>query len=469
MQNVREAAVAGLFYEAEKERLKTQIKELFEDAETRLSKNEIRALILPHAGYQFSGRVAASGINQLNRNAKYKRIFIIGTSHRSAYNGVAVIKDQDFYTPLGVVPVDHSTCNNLVENSPLFNFDNKCHEKEHSIEIELPLLQYHLQKSFQIVPLLIGTKDIDSYFKIAEELKQYFTPENLFIISSDFSHYPCYDDAVKIDKESADAIEKNSVSELVKTIEKHSKENIEGLTTSICGWSALLTLLYITNKIEEIKYHHILYENSGDYPMGDESRVVGYNAIVAVNQEKKEFNLTNREKNQLIEIARDAVEKTFKGELLNNNINNISANLETVTGAFVSLYKKKRLRGCIGQIITKKPLWKTVQESAKSAAFEDPRFDPLQPDELDEICFEISVLTPLQKIYDINRITPGKHGIFIRKGESQGTYLPQVATKMKWNAKEFVENCSKEKAKIGTNGWKDADIYIYEAIVFQER
>ena len=149
--------------------------------------------------------------------------------------------------------------------------------------------------------------------------------------------------------------------------------------------------------------------------------------------------------------------------------NEISDGLKQISGAFISVYYKKELRGCIGRIESKVPLYQTVREMAVSAAFHDTRFKSVTKEEIEDVKIEISVLTPLKKISSIDDIIPGKHGILVRKDGRSGTYLPQVAIKTGWNAQELVEHCAREKAYLNNGEWKTADIYTYEALIFTDK
>ncbi|MCK4881241.1 MAG: AmmeMemoRadiSam system protein A, partial [Bacteroidales bacterium] len=145
----------------------------------------------------------------------------------------------------------------------------------------------------------------------------------------------------------------------------------------------------------------------------------------------------------------------------------LTETLEIRCGAFVSLYVDHHLRGCIGTFSEEEPLYKNVTKMAVSAAIDDSRFTSIHPDELSRLELEISILTPRQRIYDPSEIVIGKHGIYIKHGANRGTLLPQVAVKQDWSIKEFLGNCSKYKAGIGWDGWKAAELYTYEAIIFK--
>jgi len=177
-----------------------------------------------------------------------------------------------------------------------------------------------------------------------------------------------------------------------------------------------------------------------------------------------------KEKKELLAIARNTIETYLKtGKTSEVNPKDITPAMRENCGAFVTLHKDGALRGCIGRFSASEPLYKVVQQMAISAATEDNRFSVVTIDEMKDIDLEISVLTPMQKINSIDEIEMGRHGIYIKKGFYSGTFLPQVATETGWSKEEFLGYCSKNKAGLGWDGWKEADIYIYEALVFSEK
>jgi hypothetical protein len=466
----RQPAVAGQFYPSSKVQLENELKSLFDSTSVILEEQPL-ALIVPHAGYVFSGLVAASAYKQLDRNKKFKHIFLIGSSHTMFFNGASVYTKGSFITPLGKVPVD-PLAEELARKYNVFTDNAEPHLKEHSLEVQLPFLQYWLKNQFSIVPIIIGGESQTTPTLLAEALEPYFTPDNLFIISSDFSHYPSYDDAKKTDDDMAHAIATNSPIEFLKAKKLNESAGIEDLATAMCGWTSGLTLLKITEGKPGISYRTIMYQNSGDSPYGGKDRVVGYWAIAAVQQttQGNEFNLTDNDKRELLKLARKTISDHLRGKPLTPPDESILSNaLKTNAGAFVTLHNHGRLRGCIGNFSTTTPLYRVVMAMAISAATEDYRFESVSLDELDEIDIEISVLTPMKLIKNIDEIELGKHGIYIKKGMRSGTFLPQVAKETKWTLEEFLGHCARDKAGIGWDGWRDAELYTYEAIVFDEK
>lgn len=472
----RPAAVAGQFYPAEPSHLRADLGQLFARARVRES-SDVLAIISPHAGYVFSGQVAASSFNQIDTGRTYDNIFILASSHRFAFEGASIYTRGHYETPLGKVKVNLELANEIVANSPLFINRVDAHLYEHSLEVQLPFLQYKLGAGIRIVPIVLGTQSAETCKKLAGALKPYFNESNLFVISTDFSHYPEYDDAVLVDHLTADAIVSNSPETLLNTIKSNDQREIPGLATSLCGWTSVLTLLYMTEG-EGVTYRQVDYLNSGDSRIyGDKDRVVGYFSIVVEKNEpgrvssdkESRYTLTESEKMTLLRLARNTVvEYVGHRRIPDVDPATLTPALEAPAGAFVTLKKDGQLRGCIGRFDAALPLWEIVQRMAIAASTEDHRFNPVTSEEVDDLHIEISVLTPMQPISSIDEIELGKHGIYIKKGFSSGTFLPQVATETGWSKEEFLGHCARDKARIGWEGWKTAELFVYEAYVFEE-
>jgi len=474
----RPPAVAGSFYSSDPDVLLHDLEFLFSRALPSKVRGEVLAVIAPHAGYPFSGEVAASAYTQIDTKKTYKNIFIIGNSHRYSYEGAAIYASGNFITPLGEITVNRELANNLIKQNKVFMQMDAAHIAEHSLEVQLPFLQYCMEKDFQIVPVLLGTHSESVCKKLAAALEPFLIEDNLFVISADFSHYPDYRNANMVDLNTANAICTNEPSAFLEALKQNEEKNIPNLATSACAWPSILTLMYMTQGNRgQFEYELIRYQNSGDTRIGDKSRVVGYCAITVSRQEytmddpemNNRFVLSDQDKLVLMEIARSTMDSYVRsGKAGEVNRQNYSPSLQTHTGAFVSLHKNGKLRGCIGRFQPEKPLYEVVRDMAISASTQDYRFKPVEPKELDEIELEISVLTPLELISDPSVIELGKHGIYIKKGSNSGTFLPQVATQTGWDLEEFLGHCARDKAHIGWYGWKDAELYVYEALVFKE-
>lgn len=473
----RNPAVAGTFYPAGRENLLVTIEGLFSAAIDNRHLHDIKALIVPHAGYVYSGSVAASGYKQIDRTITYENVFLIGSSHHVSFNGASIYTEGNFITPLGVARVNIELARELVSGYPdVFNNNSEAHIHEHSLEVQIPFLQYLYSEKLQIVPIIIATQNTGTVEKIARALESYFKGNNLFIISTDFSHYPDYENAYTTDSLTAKAIIENSASGFLSVISENAGKKIPNLATSICGWTSALVLLYITEHSSGTSYHEVVYKNSGDMGKGDKHRVVGYHAIavttapVEENIITTEEYLSDHEEKDLLRLARYTITNYLEtGRIADaNGIADIKGRVVDPAGAFVTLIKEGKLRGCIGQFNADRPLYRVIQEAAVSAATRDYRFPSVKKDELEGIEIEISVLTPMRRINSIDEIIPGKHGIYIKKGHSSGTFLPQVARQVPWNVEELVSHCSRDKAGIGWDGWRDAELYVYEAYVFRE-
>jgi len=471
---IRKAAVAGKFYSDNAESLIKFFEKEFNQITTAPNNNKIRAIIVPHAGYVYSGRTAAWGFAGLRDNNSYKNVFIIGASHIAAFDGATVFHGAAFETPLGSVEINSEITKDLQQNN-IFKFPQQYQIEDHVLEVEIPFLQFILEPGFKIVPITIGTKSTYALNKITDILKPYFTEENLFVISTDLSHYPSYSDAVKADNAVIQSILSGNPQTFDHVVRANENSGIKNYVTAICGYSAVYVIMSLTQN-KEFTYEKLKYSNSGDVS-GDFDRVVGYASIVIREGSKKEeteqeskFVISDEDKALMFGIARNSIESRLSG--VSYTIPDVLPEiLHEKCGVFVTLNLNGKLRGCIGTFRQDRELAQNIGEMAVASAFNDPRFEQLTKEEYKNIEVEISVLTPMQKIDSINQIVLGKHGIYIKRGNMSGTFLPQVATETGWTLEEFLGHCSRDKAGIGWNGWKDskAEIYIYEAIVLNEK
>ena len=237
----------------------------------------------------------------------------------------------------------------------------------------------------------------------------------------------------------------------------------------MCGWTSGLVLKYLAEADSKLKFLQIDYSNSGDSEYGDRHGVVGYHAIALIDEEEKLFFLDEDERSKLLKLARDNISSWLRtGKYFDPDTEEYKGILNRKLGAFVTIKKGNKLRGCIGKISTDEPLYETIRQMSSASAFSDSRFDPVRIEELDEIQIEISVLSEMKRIENIDEIIPGKHGVYLKKGVSTATFLPQVAIEQNWTRDELLGNLAKNKAGLGWLGWKDAELYIYEALVFEE-
>jgi AmmeMemoRadiSam system protein A len=345
---------------------------------------------------------------------------------------------------------------------------------EHAIEVQLPFLQLVLGK-FNLVPIVIGDQDWATCQVLAEALQKSLKGKNVLLVaSSDLSHYHPYNEAVRLD------------STVIKHVNSYDAEGLfddlgAGLCEA-CGGSPIATAMLAAKGLGADKAKVVKYANSGDVT-GDKSAVVGYLAAVIYNsnatsksEEKKEsekegadLGLSAKDKTTLMYIARTTIENSVKGEKV-PEFEVDSPILKEKRGAFVTIRKHGQLRGCIGYIEGIKPLYQTVRLMAEAAALNDTRFNPVSPEELPSLDLEISVLTPLKKISNVNEIEIGKHGVLLKNGYNQGVFLPQVATEQGWDRTTFLNELCFKAGVYDPNCWKakDAELYIFSAEVFEE-
>ncbi|MEE8382489.1 MAG: AmmeMemoRadiSam system protein B [Thermodesulfobacteriota bacterium] len=463
-EEIRPPAVAGTFYTSDAKTLSNQIKDFLSNVPAKTLSGKIVALISPHAGYMYSGQVAAYGYKLLE-GKKFDTVVVIAPSHRAYFRGASVYNKGAYQTPLGLIPVNTDLAQHLIKQDDLISYVAQAHTQEHSLEVQLPFLKIVLG-DFKLLPIVIGSYDLATCESISETIYQVVKDKNALIVaSSDLSHFHPYDKAVEMDAIVINHVKNFDSKALFKDT---SSEKCEA-----CGSGPMITTMLLAKKLGANKSEHLFYANSGDVT-GDKSGVVGYMSAVLYRnpgQEKgnkagKDSGLTDEEKEILHKIARAAIASRCTGGKY-PEIKFTSKTLKEKRGAFVTLHKRGNLRGCIGYIRAQKPLHETIKEMALAAAFQDNRFNPVKKDELKDIDIEISVLTPLKKIDSIEEIEVGRHGIYITKGYHSGILLPQVATEYGWDRNKFLEHtCT--KAGLPTDAWKkkDTEIYIYSADIF---
>jgi AmmeMemoRadiSam system protein B/AmmeMemoRadiSam system protein A len=465
---IKEPNVAGGFYSADPKELSDFIDNLEGSTGALPVDRKIEIAIAPHAGYQYSGPVAAYTFKAIARN-HYKTVVIIGPSHYFPFEGISVWPRGGFKTPLGTLPVDEDFAQSLLKENSKFQFLPQVFEREHSIEVELPFLQKTFD-SLHIVPILMGNPDLQVCRDLAVALDKLIGKRNdvLILISSDMSHYYTYDVANSMDALTLQAIE-----------EIDPKKFFEGCISrkmEMCGFVPVTTALILA-RLRGIKHVEVLkHANSGD-TSGDKAKVVGYSSVIfytdllgaSGSQDEGIKALSLAEKKELLKIARNSIEAFVKtGKTPDITIKD--ARLEETEGAFVTITKHGALRGCIGNIIGQKPLYETVRDMAVAAASQDPRFTRLTAVELNGIDLEISVLSKPRRVKDASEIQLGKHGVIVSANGHQGVFLPQVADETGWSKEEFLSQLCSQKAGLPPDAWKDPDtaLYVFTADVFAE-
>lgn len=456
----RKPVFAGLFYPADKRTLGGIIEGYLKEAVQKNKKisGHIFGIIVPHAGYEYSGKVAAYAYSQI-MDKTYKTVIVIGSSHRVFFRGIAIYPEGSWETPLGNVRVDHETAQSIMKECRIVKTFPAAFEQEHSLEVQIPFLQKTLT-GFKIVPIVTGAMDNDDYRQFVHtltNLKKRQSENILIVASSDMSHFHPYDAANKMDNVTLKDIAELNIDGLLHCLQKGECE--------LCGEQGVLSLMMLAKQMDG-KPTVLNYANSGDVTK-NMSRVVGYGSI-AFSRSQPDRSLSRKEQEMLLVIAR----KNLEEYVTNGNVHKADVKepiLLEKRGAFVTLTKNSSLRGCIGYIQPATPLHKTISDMARAASTRDPRFPPVSRKELKDIRIEISVLSPLRLVSDTNEIEIGKHGLYMIRGNNAGLLLPQVATENKWNREEFLrQTCV--KAGLPAQAWKDkaTQIYTFTAQIFSE-
>jgi len=479
--DVREPAVAGKFYPESAARLKLAIEKFLQDAAPVKVQKPI-AIIVPHAGYIFSGQICADGFKQVV-NQKYDVIVILGTKHtNSDMEKISLYPGDGFRTPLGVAPVDKNIIHSLKKADPTdCMLDKSLHESEHSVEVTVPFIQVVFPKA-RIVPVVVGSQDMQTCIRFGQALAKVLKNKNALIIaSSDLSHYPAYEDANIVDRETLAAIAGLDPAAFRATMQSHRDKNIANLYTSACGEAPIMAAMAAARSLGATGGVVVSYANSGDTSVGERSRVVGYGAVaLTADKAGKDISalaqpataavsatLTLSDKKTLLAFARETLSRIFLTDTV-PLARGFNATLQQQRGAFVTLKKRGELRGCVGRMIPDEPLVKTVGAMAIQAAFNDRRFNPLTANELKDIEIEISILTPMKQVASATDIVVGRDGVLLGKDNHHAVFLPQVATEQGWNREEMLDNLCL-KAGLTAGCWKEKTQFsTFQAVVFGE-
>ena len=478
--DIRQPAVAGQFYPSEAGQLADKInKYLSLVPEQKPDGRVVKAVMVPHAGYDFSAPVAAYSFNQL-KGRRINTAVIICNAHAAHFNGIVIDGHDAWQTPLGLVEADKNLAGKLIKTDDTIYFNSEVHVRDHTLEVQLPFLQTVLKGDFKIVPILFGSNN--SYEKLAQALADNLSDNDIVIISTDMSHYPAYEDANKVDQQTLEMIKKGDIEKLENHIKSVENRQIANEQTVLCGLDGVKTAMALRKQANWGEIKILKYANSGDAAVGDKESVVGYGAMVFLKaadgkqdtEEKSsaiDINVLSREQQiELLQIARQTVESFVK----NRKTPEFTVNdkqLQKQEGAFVTIHKSGELRGCIGQIVpSEKPLWQVVRDMAVAACSEDHRFDPVSVKELNEIDYEISVLSAPKEINNWQEIELGRHGVIVQQGGRSGVFLPQVADETGWDLDEFLSQLCWQKAGLPPNCYKNKDVALktFTAQVFSE-
>ncbi len=475
-QPVRRSILAGTWYPADPKELQSTLDAFLERAhlpENLPSTGTLVGIVAPHAGIRYSGAVAAYAYTVVRKDPA-ESVVVLAPSHRVPFSGVSVYRQGPFETPLGRVPLDTELIEALRKADSDVRDVPEAHAQEHSLEIQLPFLQSVLP-SFRLVPLVMGNFSWDTCDRLAEALHALSRSRRFLVVaSSDLSHDHSENKARALDERLLERLQRLEARELV--------DDMASGHCEACGAGPLVTLMLYARKVGAQGMHILKYGTSADVT-GDTRRVVGYAAAAVWKNSGAETAasagvpaaagrnaaLGVEHKTRLKDIAR----QTLYAKLFDTTpppdltLSELPPPLQEPRGAFVTLKRHGQLRGCIGQIEGRWPLAQTVSRMALAAAFQDPRFPPVTPDEWDDLELEISVLSPLVKLEDPAQVRVGTHGLYVRKGSRGGLLLPQVAVEQGWDRETFLRQTCR-KAGLPPDAWRDADteLFVFTADVF---
>jgi len=471
--DIRRPAVAGMFYPDSPSKLASTIAGYFSDVEKMPVDGRPQVLIVPHAGYIYSGKTAAYAYKLL-QGEQYDTVIVISPSHRVFYQGSSVFEGDGYQTPLGVIEIDKKLSEKIATIHPKVYFSRMGHgtgasRQEHALEVQLPFLQVVLGK-FKLVAIVMCEQEEDTINALAETLAATVRGTNtLIVVSTDLSHEHSDDQARTLDGRIQKAVEGYDPDGLWKLLETGRGE--------ACGGGPMVAAMKAAKRLGAHKTHFLHHTTSAE-TTGDYDSVVGYlSAAIVIDKKakslpstigampaKKKLELTEDDKGCLLQIAKDAIKARLNDKKYTPPEREV---FEEKKGAFVTIKSHDNLRGCIGQIRGYQPLNKTIAEMAVAAAFEDPRFPVLTADEFVSLEFEISVLSPLKRVNDINEIEIGKHGLLIKMDMHSGLLLPQVASENHWSVIEFLEQtCLKAGLPMKSYFDKQVEIYKFTAEIF---
>jgi AmmeMemoRadiSam system protein B/AmmeMemoRadiSam system protein A len=398
----RQAVVAGQFYPAQAAKLSEMIRGMVDE---KAKKEEVIGLVSPHAGYIYSGPVAGAVISRV----KFKDTFIIiGPNHTGMGKPLSIMTRGTWETPLGQVEIDSELAEKILATSKHLEEDSRAHQAEHSIEVQVPFLQY-FKKDIRIVPIIIGYSDPTAYKELGKEIAQALKSlkrKAVIIASSDMSHYEPQEAAQRKDSQAIEAILELNEDELLRRVNR--------LNISMCGYAPTVALITAAKKLGASRAELVRYQTSGD-TTGDYSAVVGYAGIILT------------EMSPLAKLAKETVETYVReGEIIKPP-KKLAPEMKKKAGVFVSIHKLGGLRGCIG---TFEPQEANVAletiTNAVSSATRDPRFSHVNPKELKNLEYKVDVLTSPEPIENEGQLDPKKYGCIVECGLRRGLLLPDL-------------------------------------------
>lgn len=477
--NVRPAAVAGQFYPSDPAHLKLAVQQLLEDAVLSSVERPV-ALVVPHAGYLYAGQIIADGYRQV-KGQTYDTVVILGTNHTSAaLTSVSVYPRGAYRTPLGDAPIDEAITSALLKEDSDCTANTAAQVSEHSVEVQVPFIQT-LFPSAKIVAAVVGMPELKMCERFGTALAKVVKGKRVLIVaSSDLSHFPRYEDAVDVDRQTLEAIARFDPAQFTSKVNSLMSRNIPNLGTCACGEAPILAAMTAAKALGATHGVVVSYANTGDAVAEDRSRVVGYGAVVfAAGDGEPDIKALTRpaappsgplqsaEKKVLLKLARQSLQRFLTTETIPLP-RNLAPRLQFPQGVFVTLKQHGELRGCIGHLVGDFPVGLTTVWMAVQAGENDLRFSRVSLKELAGLEIEISVMTPLKPVAKPTDIVVGRDGVVISKNGLSAVFLPQVATEQGWGLAEMLDNLC-IKAGLNPGDWKTgAQFLVFQADVFSE-
>lgn len=467
VEGVRLPAVAGVFYPENADTLRRWVEAFVQHARSPITASEIAGLVVPHAGYTYSGWVAGEAYRQI-QGRSYDAVVIVGPSHYQYFHGASIFGGTAYQTPLGNVSVDTLLAGAIARTQPGIGFSDIGHRwdsstREHSVEVQLPFLQVVLP-GVPIVPIILGSQDFPTTDALMRAIVAgvHSTGERVLLVaSSDLSHYHAIDTARDFD------------SALINAFGRYDYHLMEmrlfGRQWEACGGGPIVAMMMVAEQLGASRSVPLRYMNSADVPAGASrrDRVVGYMSALLVKGDTplRLPILTRQESEALLKVARDIVTATVNGETPKRYVP-LTRNLSSEYAAFVTLNKHGALRGCIGHVIPDGALLDVVQTVAPLSAVRDSRFKPVMPIELPDLEYEVTILSRFKRVLDTNEILVGRDGVYLRVGTVTSIFLPQVASEQRWNRRTLLEELG-VKAGLAREAFlrSDAELYRFEACV----
>ena len=477
-----ESTLAGSWYDADPDRLRAELEGYLRNANVEADPS-IFAVVVPHAGYAYSGPCAAVGLKALAARQDLARVVVIGFSHRVRLPNQASLpaRETHYRSPLGETPLDVAAIAALMKN-PLFADRPETRRGENSVELQLPLLQAALAgRDWKLVPVTLGQLDDDVRGQVAEALGALMDGKTALVVSSDFTHYGPNFGYVPF-RTNVEAnlrkLDGGAVAKILAGDADGFAAYCEETGATICGQDSIGVLLRMLPA--KFTASEIAHDASGR-STGDWGNSVSFESLAfygdgrpAKREQAKadKKDLSADDKKVLLALARKAIQQALDGKTPSDpedlGVEPTPA-MKQKMGGFVTLTIAGDLRGCIGEIFPRRALADVVLDHALDAAFNDPRFPPLTAKEFPKIHVEISALTPPVPVASYQDIEIGRHGMVLELGGRSAVFLPQVAPEQGWDLATTLTHLS-HKAGLPGNAWQDprAHFTVFEAVVFSE-